>query len=515
MPQQIIIKKPLRITVPYPPHEDLRIPNEDLNYSERLARLSSLPLEDLNETSSPQSSVNLPNSRFSGKYNLGLSKGLDNTDQGLSLLQSYFRQKNENDPVSSVWSKYANTDETPTQQEIQKPSEPQIKDDVYPNSALGYVPFSQSEYGQNLIDQMNQYRMNAIEKQNADIEAAKEQLKNYLNKEEKIDFSPIAALTDAWTGHNMAKYFKDDSEKNKELALELQREILKNQGNIIGSETDWAKDRMNLGYDESKTLADLLRHKYASDIQNKLGISSAEAKAEQERLNRENAIELQKMKDKEAYRRALLNQKSGNTGLTPSQQFAKDQRDLDFKFKVENKYNETVAPKMNGLVKFKKEVSDLKNYLESLNSNDIPLNDTEYKRLASSLIGTYNNEKAHFGQLTGSDYQIIINDLAQSIGPLDIVWRNKTQGGKPTSIKGLNKLLEGSDFEAKNIDSLARKMSSYDLVKNIHEENMNIYNRISASKKANFDQDVLDYAKKHNISPEEAQKYKDSYKGGK
>lgn len=142
-----------------------------------------------------------------------------------------------------------------------------------------FTPFSQTDQGRKVIDELSQRRQQAVDKQQEEMNAAKIQLQDYLTKEKAMDLLPIAALVDTWTGSNMAKYFKDEQDKNKELAFGLQQELLKYGQAGVGSETQALQDRLQLGAEETKQLQQLTQNKYEADLRAKAALDNAQLDA--------------------------------------------------------------------------------------------------------------------------------------------------------------------------------------------------------------------------------------------
>lgn len=140
----------------------------------------------------------------------------------------------------------------------------QMSQDAMLNS-LGWSPYSQTPEGQATIAQYEQQQQNAIQNQQQGVQAAQNELSNYLNQEKKIDLSPIAGVIDTWTGSNLARSYQRPDKIDPRLISALQGEVLKAQGNLTEAQTQALRNRMIAGQNEANTLAQLLQSKYRID----------------------------------------------------------------------------------------------------------------------------------------------------------------------------------------------------------------------------------------------------------
>lgn len=135
--------------------------------------------------------------------------------------------------------------------------------------APSYTPYSQTEEGKKVIEELTKKKQEAEERQQAEMNAARMQLQDYLGKQKAISYLPIAALVDTWTGSNLAKYYKDDEDQSKQMAMELQKELLK-YGNLgVENQLDALKNQLGLGSEEARTGANLARQAYDAELRAK------------------------------------------------------------------------------------------------------------------------------------------------------------------------------------------------------------------------------------------------------
>jgi hypothetical protein len=106
------------------------------------------------------------------------------------------------------------------------------------------------------------------------IEAMKQQLADYAKKPRDIDFSPIAALTDSWTGSDFAKHYKapQSDEQRAETMAKLQNIISQRNGDLTKQKialmvAQNGGDKTLMGSDKRDPL-DALREKEQRRIDN-------------------------------------------------------------------------------------------------------------------------------------------------------------------------------------------------------------------------------------------------------
>lgn len=312
--------------------------------------------------------------------------------------------------LANLLNPQAQSQEMPPEQQPQEPIQrfglpapSQFDPSKYPEMPA-FTPFSETEQGRGVIEELSKRRQQAVEKQQEEMNAAKLQLQDYLSKQKSVDFLPLAALVDTWTGSNMARYFKDDQDKNKELALALQQELLKYGQAGVTAETQALQDRLGLGSEESKQLQQLAQNKYEADLRAKAALDNAQLDAAT-RLRvaddaRKAAMELEKFRQSEAYRRALL--RKGERASTEARQQRSEDRQTAFKlvdspeFKSENSRLKLLGilddyEKAVREIGLKVKPSEAKTKLQNI-----------YQRFVSSQ-----KEADNLGALTGSDLAIV------------------------------------------------------------------------------------------------------------
>jgi len=267
-----------------------------------------------------------------------------------------------------------------------------------------FTPFSQTEQGKNIIDELSQRRQQAVERQQEEMNAAKLQLQDYLSKEKSMDLLPIAALVDTWSGSNMAKYFKDEQDKNKELALALQQEVLKYGQAGVASESQALQDRLGLGSDESKQLQQLSQNKYEADLRAKAALDNAQldarTKLQAAEEARKAARELEEYRWK--MRKEIEAMKQRNKGSTEARQQRAEDRQVAFKLTDNENYkSENARLKLLGL---------LDEYEKAVQASGITVKPGEAKTKLNSIYQRFvsaQKEADNLGALTGSDLKIV------------------------------------------------------------------------------------------------------------
>lgn len=280
-----------------------------------------------------------------------------------------------------------------------------------------YTPYSETEQGKQLIDELSKRRMEAEERQREQMNQAQLQLQDYLSKQQALDVLPIAALVDTWTGSNMARYFKDEKDVNRELALELQKELLKYGQQGVTSEAEYLKDRLGAGTDEAKIGAQLAQAKYEADLRARQSLYDTNldtaSKLKIADDARKAAEALEKFKQSEAYKRAQL--RAGKQGASEARQ--------------ERQFKLSVAEKVGNNKLFQAGPNRLK-MLDILDKYENAIKDLDELRLAAGptldpklqqrkteierIYGTYTSlqkEVDELGALTGSDIGIIWSQM--------------------------------------------------------------------------------------------------------
>lgn len=272
-----------------------------------------------------------------------------------------------------------------------------------------YTPYSETEQGRQLIDELSKRRMEAEERQREQMNQAQVQLQDYLSKQQALDLLPVAALVDTWTGSNMARYFKDEKDVNRELALELQKELLKYGQQGITSEAEYLKDRLGAGTDEAKIGAQLAQAKYEADLRARQSLydtnidTAAKLKIAEEA--RKAAEALEKFKQSEAFKRAQL--RAGRQGAAEARQEKKDRQQAMFKLESVPEYR--LAPKRENLLNV---LNAYENALRSV--DDITSIPGPKATMLSNAYNAYKiaqKEADNLGALTGPDVGIITGQV--------------------------------------------------------------------------------------------------------
>lgn len=131
-----------------------------------------------------------------------------------------------------------------------------------------YTPFRETPQGKSLIEALGAEALKAKQARDEEMNRTRMQLQDYLTKQEGPNFLPVAALVDTWTGSNMARYFKEDQDKTKEIAAALQGELLKYSNDAVRGEQENLRAQLEQGGLDSRFGANIAGENYRSMISN-------------------------------------------------------------------------------------------------------------------------------------------------------------------------------------------------------------------------------------------------------
>lgn len=99
---------------------------------------------------------------------------------------------------------------------------------------------------QDAIDRLNAGNIDSLKNQGLSVAALKKQLGETTNKDLPLDLTPLAALTDAWTGSKFADSYKPtETYKDRQAAIaKLRDEIQKSEGSLSENEMRGLKDQL-------------------------------------------------------------------------------------------------------------------------------------------------------------------------------------------------------------------------------------------------------------------------------
>jgi hypothetical protein len=287
-----------------------------------------------------------------------------------------------------------------------------------------YTPYPESDVGRQLIEELTKRKVEAQGRQQQDLASAREKLKEYQAKQKSIDLLPLAALVDTWTGSNVARYFKEDKDQSRELALELQKEILKYGQQDVNTELEALKDRLGMGIDTDKIKSALDQNVYEANLRAKIAMDSNELDNQTKERVAQAARDAQTARDKyiaeQAYKRALLRgQKSGASEARQQKQF-----DLSVTDKVSNNDLYKAAPDRLKLLDIVNRYDKALEGLDPKRMASLPTFDPELQRKKTQLEGIYKEftsqqkEVDRLGALTNSDIGIIWGQMPDATSAL-------------------------------------------------------------------------------------------------
>jgi hypothetical protein len=114
----------------------------------------------------------------------------------------------------------------PLDQEQVQPTQPMPQP-----SMQGYGYAGPTEEERQIIDRLRQQQQMALEAQAGGLKTAEQRLKEALAKPKEIDWSPLVALVDKWSGGNLMQAYQRPEDRNKQIQ-QLQEAVLKARGGL-------------------------------------------------------------------------------------------------------------------------------------------------------------------------------------------------------------------------------------------------------------------------------------------
>jgi len=117
--------------------------------------------------------------------------------------------------------------------QIQPLSQPpaQPAQDQAMSQGYGYAGPTQDEEERQIIDRLRQQQQMALEAQAGGLKSAEQRLQEALAKPKEIDWSPLVALVDKWSGGNLMQAYQRPEDRNKQIQ-QLQEAVLKARGGL-------------------------------------------------------------------------------------------------------------------------------------------------------------------------------------------------------------------------------------------------------------------------------------------
>lgn len=302
------------------------------------------------------------------------------------------------------------TDKPPSQQAIsqiaakfQQPTQP-MQQPVFPQFG-GQQPAAISDPYAPLLQEFDARRQAAIEEEKRGIAGYEDLLQTHLDKTgqgQKVDLSPLMALSDSWFGGNLAGNYKrpTDSKSALETTAALQQGLQKARGSLTDNEMQNLALRANIlqKSDESKA-------------------NQAIAKARLEESK---------------------NSRGGHEGFRVGKEEVRNRENFD----------KTIGQPMQMKGQFIEALSDVKNVLRS-NGNKVPAVNspeyTKYKSAVDRMLVRYNSDIAKLGALAGADLTLLSGATATSPEMMKTWFNEKLQGGVEGTLQVLDALEKGVD----------------------------------------------------------------------
>jgi hypothetical protein len=98
-------------------------------------------------------------------------------------------------------------------------------------STQGYGYAGPTEEERQIIDRLRQQQQMALEAQAGGLKTAEQRLQEALAKPKEIDWSPLVALVDKWSGGNLMQAYQRPEDRNKQIQ-QLQEAVLKARGGL-------------------------------------------------------------------------------------------------------------------------------------------------------------------------------------------------------------------------------------------------------------------------------------------
>lgn len=98
-------------------------------------------------------------------------------------------------------------------------------------SMQGYGYAGPTEEERQIIDRLRQQQQMALEAQAGGLKTAEQRLQEALAKPKEIDWSPLVALVDKWSGGNLMQAYQRPEDRNKQIQ-QLQEAVLKARGGL-------------------------------------------------------------------------------------------------------------------------------------------------------------------------------------------------------------------------------------------------------------------------------------------
>lgn len=251
-----------------------------------------------------------------------------------------------------------------------------------------------------LLQDLDVSRQAAVDDQRRGISEYEDLLKSHLDKTgqgQKIDLSPLMALSDTWFGGNLAGNYKrpTDSKAALETTAALQQGLQKARGALTDDEMQYLATRGSL-------------------LQ----------KANESRVNQDIA-------------KARLEESKAATGA------AKDYKNEKLSLEQKDKYNKEFGKVINGSSVFITSAQKVKDIIRQ-NGGEIPYTGPlakEFESEVGGMMANYNRYVAELGALSGPDASIIEKKIGVSVNSMPNFIGSNVKGGGQSVNRVLDNIL--------------------------------------------------------------------------
>ena len=344
-------------------------------------------------------------------------------DMGMEpSMQDQQALQNQQQILEQATPKMALTPEMPAQP-------PQPQQEQIPQVPLqgGMAPMSRED----IINQLRLATEEDVKSQREGLKFAEQRLKEALEAPKEIDWSPLIALADQWSGSDLMSAYQRPQSKEKQIQA-LQEMVLKSRGQL--SET------------QRRSLQDVLESE-----DRKLSREATRAATEQARaaaaVAREQSFQLQKtgkeMEAADKYNKSFGETLRGSTEVTYAAQKIKD-----------------IINRNKGLIP------------AGLEGEDRQLKE-EYDSAVSSMIAGFNRDIAKLGALAGADLNIINKAINGDTSLFNAYIKNWLGTGGRGTVKIIDDFLKRND---ELVEQMERNVNSqYKLAMPAFEEDKKFY----------------------------------------
>lgn len=362
----------------------------------------------------------------------------------------------------------------PTQQDITNMSAQSMQAPVYAAPRNDQLAAFQTDYdspqAKALMQELDANRKAAFDQGQQGVGQWEQLLQQHLDRTQndpKLDLSPLMSFADNLYGTRLTNNYKAPTTSRGafETTAALQQGLQKAKESLIDNEQNNLNSRFNLLQKNTDTKLNAIKAL--------TGLEEAKAKGAE----------------------------------------VKGFKDEKLKLEQKDKYNKEFGKVINGSATFLTSANRVKDIIRS-NGGNIPVSGplaAELQSEVGGMMANYNRYVAELGALSGPDAKIIENKIGVSVGTIPNMLSGNVKGGGNATIKVLDNIIGNmKESHGRTKQRVKTIYGGYaDDVFAIDDETF----RLSADGKlyggptsgnSDLGQDVIDYAKTHGITPEQA-----------